>query len=213
MDVSLLRETGGGRHLGYLPQDIGLFGETIKDIIARLDNSEPQKVVAAAKLVGLHETIMRLPQAYDTIIASGDALLSRGCRQRLGLARAFFGAPRLVVLDEPNASLDYVGERMLFEAIEQLKAANTIVIIITHRMGILAATDKIAIMQNGAMCAIGDSKEIYERYLTRPHVTSRENADEQADGAPAQRVVRQRRKPGPRGRKTVVPVQKDGQAS
>jgi ATP-binding cassette subfamily C protein len=212
MVVPLLRGTDGARHLGYLPQDIDLLGETIKDIIARLDESEPQKVVAAAKLVGLHETIMRLPQAYDTVIARGDTLLSRGCRQRLGLARAFFGAPRLVVLDEPNASLDYVGERMLFEAIEQLKAANTIVVIITHRMGILAATDKIAIMQNGAMCAIGDSKEIYERYLARPHVASRENAAEQADAASAPVAVRQSRRRGPRKRTTVVPIQKDGPA-
>jgi PrtD family type I secretion system ABC transporter len=213
IDVGMLRETGGGRHLGYLPQDIGLFGETIKDIIARLDESEPEKVVAAAKLAGLHETITRLPQAYDTVVTSGDTLLSRGCRQRLGLARAFFGAPRLVVLDEPNASLDYVGERMLFEAIEQLKAANTIVIIITHRMGILAATDKIAIMQNGAMCAIGESKEIYDRYLARPHVTSRENAAEPEDSAPAQEVVRRRRKYPPRKRTAAASAQDDGPAT
>jgi PrtD family type I secretion system ABC transporter len=211
--VPLLRETGAGRHLGYLPQDIDLFGETIKDVIARLDTSEPQDVVAAAKLIGLHETIMRLPQAYDTMIAGGDTMLSRGCRQRLGLARAFFGAPRLVVLDEPNASLDYVGERMLFEAIEQLKAANAIVIIITHRMGILAATDKIAIMQNGAMCAFGESKEIYERYLARPHVTARENAAEPAEGAPDEVAVRPHRRRSPRKRTAVVPAQNGGPAS
>jgi ABC-type protease/lipase transport system, ATPase and permease components len=127
--------------------------------------------------------ITRLPQAYDTVIANAECGLSRGYRQRLGLARAFFGDPRLVVLDEPNASLDYAGEHMLFEAIEQMKAANITVVIITHRMGILAATNKIAIMQEGAMTAFGDSDEIFERYLSRPHITSRETAGENQDAA------------------------------
>jgi ATP-binding cassette subfamily C protein len=192
IDVSMLRDSRGGRHLGYLPQDINLIGETIKDIIARLDDTDPQKVIEAAKLAGLHDTIMRLPQAYDTVISNADSSLSRGNRQRLGLARAFFGEPRLVVLDEPNASLDYSGEHVLFEAIEQMKAANITVIIITHRMGILAATNKIAIMQDGAVSAFGDSQEIFDRYLSRPHITSRESEPEEGDTAPAQVLPRPR---------------------
>ena len=87
-----------------------------------------------------------------------------------------------MVLDEPNASLDYLGERMLFDAIEEMKAANTTVVIITHRIGILAATDKIAIMQGGTISAFGDSKEIYERYLARPQVASREAGADQQRG-------------------------------
>ena len=176
IDVLAVRDSGGGRRLGYLPQDIDLFGETVKEIIARLDDADLQKVIQAAKLAGLHEIIIQLPRSYDTVIVGGAANLSRGFRQRLGLARAFFGDPHLVVLDEPNASLDYLGECVLFEAIEQMKAANTTVIIITHRIGILAATDKIAIMQGGAVSAFGDSKEIIERYLTRSQVVSREAA-------------------------------------
>jgi PrtD family type I secretion system ABC transporter len=172
MGVSDLRDSRGGRHLGYLPQDIDLFGETVKDVIARLDDADPQQVIEAAKLAGLHDTIMALPKAYDTVVSNCGAISLRGFRQRLGLARACFGDPRLVVLDEPNASLDYFGERVLFEAVERMKAANTTVIIITHRMGILAATDKIAIMQGGALSAFGDSKEIVERYLSVPKVTS-----------------------------------------
>src|SRR5215475_1442482 len=172
IDVSALREARGGRHLGYLPQDINLVGETIKDIIARLEDAAPQEVIEAAKLAGLHETIMRLPQAYDTVVFNADSTLSRGYRQRLGLARAFFGEPRLVVLDEPNSSLDYVGERVLLDAIEQMKITNTTVVVITHRMGILAATDKIAIMQGGTMLAFGASEEIFERHLSRPQVPS-----------------------------------------
>lgn len=172
-DVLSVRDSAGGR-LGYLPQDIDLFGETVRDIIARLNGADLQKVIAAAKLIGLHEPILRLPQAYDTVVAGGGASLSRGFRQRLGLARAFYGDPHLVVLDEPNASLDALGERMLFDAIEEMKATNTTVVIITHRIGILAATDKIAIMQGGAISAFGDSEDIYERYLARPLVGSRE---------------------------------------
>lgn len=176
VDVLSLRDSGGGRRLGYLPQDIDLFGETVKDIIARLDGADLQKVIEAAKLTGLHEMIIRLPKAYDTAVVGGGANLSRGFRQRLGVARAFFGDPHLVVLDEPNASLDYFGERVLFEAIERMKAANTTVVIITHRLGILAATNKLAIMQGGTVSAFGDSKEIFERYLARPQVGSRESA-------------------------------------
>jgi ATP-binding cassette, subfamily C, type I secretion system permease/ATPase len=183
IDVSVFRDSQGGRHLGYLPQDINLVGESIKEIIARLDDADPQKVIEAAKRVGLHEAITRLPQAYDTVIANAECGLSRGYRQRLGLARALFGDPRLVVLDEPNASLDYAGEHVLFEAIEEMKAANITVVIITHRMGILAATNKIAIMQEGAITAFGDSDEIFERYLSRPHITSRETAGKNQDAA------------------------------
>jgi PrtD family type I secretion system ABC transporter len=172
IDVLAVRDSGGGRLLGYLPQDIDLFGETVKDIIARLSDADLQEVIEAAKLAGLHETIIRLPQSYDTVLVGGAANLSRGFRQRLGLARAFFGDPHLVVLDEPNASLDYLGERVLFEAIERMKAANTTVVIITHRIGILAVTNKLAIMEGGAVSAFGDSKEIFERYLTRPQVVS-----------------------------------------
>jgi ATP-binding cassette subfamily C protein len=174
IDVLAVRDLGGGRRLGYLPQDIDLFGETIKDIIARLDDADLQQVVEAAKLAGLHETIIRLPQAYDTVVNVAGANLPRGFRQRLGLARAFFGDPHLVVLDEPNSSLDSLGERMLFDAIERMKAANTIVIIITHRIGILGATDKLAIMQGGAVSAFGESREIFEKCLSRPQVASRE---------------------------------------
>ena len=176
IDVLAVRDSGGGRLLGYLPQDIDLFGETVKDIIARLSDADLQEVIEAAKLAGLHETIIRLPQSYDTVLVGGAANLSRGFRQRLGLARAFFGDPHLVVLDEPNASLDYLGERVLFEAIERMKAANTTVIIITHRIGILAVTNKLAIMEGGAVSAFGDSKEIFERYLTRPQVVSHKPA-------------------------------------
>ncbi|WP_407180317.1 type I secretion system permease/ATPase [Bradyrhizobium sp. STM 3562] len=172
IDVSVLREARGGRCLGYLPQDINLFGETIKEVIGPPGDPDLQKVIEAARLVGIHDTIMRLPEGYDTVIPNGGSGFSRGYRQRLGLARAFFGEPRLVVLDEPNASLDYVGERVLLDAIEQMKAANTIVVVVTHRMGLLAATNKIAIMEAGTVTAFGESEQIFETHLSRPQVSS-----------------------------------------
>ncbi|MBR1121970.1 type I secretion system permease/ATPase [Bradyrhizobium lablabi] len=187
VDISAIRDSGECRRVGYLPQDIDLFGETIKDIIARLDDADLQKVIEAAKLAGIHETIVRLPQGYDTVVVGGGANLPRGLRQRLGLARAFFGDPHLVVLDEPNSSLDALGERMLFDAIEWLKAANITVIIITHRIGILGVTDKIAIMQDGAVTAFGESREVFERCLARAQVASREpvcgRSDQNSEGS------------------------------
>jgi ATP-binding cassette subfamily C protein len=189
-DASLLRDGRSGRHLGYLPQDINLFGETINDIIARLDDADPGEVVEAARLVGIHDAIMRLPQAYDTVVPSGCVGFSRGYRQRLGLARAFFRSPRLVVLDEPNASLDYAGERMLLDAIEQLKIANVTVVVVTHRMGILAATDKIAIMEAGTVIAFGESEEIFERHLSRPQVVSQVTPPGTASGNVSTQPVR-----------------------
>jgi len=131
-------------------------------------------VLRAARAAGAHDMILRLPNGYDTKVGEGGAVLSGGQRQRIALARALYGDPFLVVLDEPNSSLDSLGERMLFDAIERMKAANTIVIIITHRIGILGATDKLAIMQGGAVSAFGESREIFERCLSRPQVASRE---------------------------------------
>ncbi|HSP23617.1 MAG TPA: type I secretion system permease/ATPase, partial [Saliniramus sp.] len=136
-DIGLWLQTGGARHLGYLPQEVELFEGSIKDNIARLqDDADDEEVISAAKLVGLHEVIMQLPQAYDTQIGEAGLRLSGGQRQCLGVARAFFGSPRLVVLDEPNANLDDDGERALFRAVEQMKAAGTTIIVITHRFGI-----------------------------------------------------------------------------
>ncbi|WP_027232457.1 type I secretion system permease/ATPase [Phyllobacterium sp. UNC302MFCol5.2] len=165
VDISALRLCGGAGHIGYLPQDIELFGGAIRDVIGRLDGGDASKAIEAAKLVGLHDTIMRLPQGYDTDIGDGGALLLRAQRQQLGLARAAYGNPSLVVLDDPNSSLDFDGERVLFNAIERMKARRMTVVIITHRMGLLPVTNKIAIMRNGTVDAFGDSDHIYDTYL------------------------------------------------
>lgn len=168
VDIATLRLGGGMRHIGYLPQDIELFGGAVKDVIGRLDGTDAGKVIEAAKFVGLHEVIMQLPQGYETDIGDGGAALLRAQRQQLGLARAIYGNPALVVLDDPNSSLDYDGERRLFAAITHMRARGMMVVIITHRMGILPVTNKIAIMRNGTIDAFGDSDWVFDTYLQPP---------------------------------------------
>jgi PrtD family type I secretion system ABC transporter len=159
-DIQVWLDADGARHIGYLPQDIELFSGSVKDNIARLADADPTQVIEAAKLVGLHETIMRLPRGYDSEIGDGGLKLSGGQRQRLGLARALFGRPRLVVLDEPNASLDHEGEEALVRAIAHLKEQGTTVIVIAHRPSILGQADKLLVMRNGFVDAFGDRGEV-----------------------------------------------------
>ena len=159
-DIGVWLGSGGHRHFGYLPQDIELFGGTVRDNIARLQETPAEDVIAAASLVGLHETIMRLPLGYETDIGEGGMRLSGGQRQRLGLARAFFGLPRLIVLDEPNASLDADGEESLRAAIEEMRRRGSTIIIIAQRLGILSMADKVLILENGSMDAFGARREV-----------------------------------------------------
>ena len=172
-EIRVLQNSKSARHLGYLPQEINLFGRSVTDVIGRLGEVAFEDVVAAAKLVGLHDMIMKLPKAYDSTVDDGGLVLLRAHRQRLGLARALCGNPRLLVLDEPNASLDYVGEQMLLDVIQKMKMSQTTVVVITHRMGILGATDKIAIMQGGTLAACGGRDEIFAQYLGRPQIDAR----------------------------------------
>jgi PrtD family type I secretion system ABC transporter len=159
-DISVWLGADAGQHIGYLPQDVELFAGSVRDNIARLGEAGPSEVIEAAKLVGLHETIMRLPKGYDTDIGEAGLRLSGGQRQRIGLARALFGQPRLVVLDEPNASLDAEGEAALVEAIAQVKARGATVIVIAHRPSILQHADKILLLRDGLVEAFGPRAEI-----------------------------------------------------
>lgn len=159
-DMAIWLASGGHRYFGYLPQDIELFGGTVRDNIARLQNASADDVIAAASMVGLHETIMRLPQGYETDIGESGVRLSGGQRQRLGLARAFFGHPRIIVLDEPNASLDAEGEEALREAIQNMRQRGSTIIIIAQRLQILSLSDKILVLDNGMMNAFGNRREV-----------------------------------------------------
>jgi len=153
-----------GRHIGYLPQDVALFDGTVAENIARFDDgagSDP--ILQAARLAGAHDMIVRLPEGYSTRIGEGGMSLSAGQRQRLGLARAVFGGPFLVVLDEPNANLDADGEAALTRAIEDLRKDGCIVIVVSHRPSSLSALNTAAVMYDGKMIAFGPREEIFAR--------------------------------------------------
>lgn len=149
-----------GPHLGYLPQDVELFDGTVAENIARFGAVEPAKVEAAARAVGLHEFILGLPQGYDSPVGREGAMLSGGQRQRIGLARAIYGDPVLVVLDEPNSSLDEAGDAALAAAIMGLKSRGTTFVVMTHRTSILPVVDKMLVLRDGQVQAFGPRDEV-----------------------------------------------------
>lgn len=159
-DISSWDKERLGPHLGYLPQDIELFEGTISDNIARFGKVDPDKVVLAARMAGVHELILQQPDGYDTVIGSEGINLSGGQRQRVGLARALYGSPRLIVLDEPNSNLDDVGERALSVALEKVKETGATVFIISHRPSILSRLDRIMVLSNGTISLYGAREQV-----------------------------------------------------
>ena len=161
-----------GPKLGYLPQDVELFEGSIAQNIARFSEVDPEKVIEAAMRTGLHEVILRFPMGYDTPVGVAGGLLSGGQRQRLGLARAIYGRPALVVLDEPNANLDDVGEAALNQTVADLKAAGSSVILITHRPAAVSQADSLLILREGQVHLFGPT----EKVLTQLHEEAAANA-------------------------------------
>ncbi|PBC09376.1 type I secretion system permease/ATPase [Mesorhizobium sp. WSM3859] len=149
-----------GDHIGYLPQDIELFSDTVAANIGRFKADVDREVIEAARLAGVHEMIIRLPQGYETQIGEGGAVLSGGYRQRIALARAVFGMPNLIVLDEPSSNLDADGDRALSDCALELKRRGSTVIIVSHRPSTLANVDKILLLRDGAVEAFGMRNEI-----------------------------------------------------
>lgn len=165
-DASILdwRRQELGQYVGYLPQDVELFGGTVRENIARMDsNPDPEKVIEAAQLAGVHDMILHLPNAYDTDLGFDGAMLSGGQKQRVGLARSFYGDPKILILDEPNASLDAQGEAALMVALEVAKEKKITTIIVSHKQQLLSIVDKILVMQDGAAVAFGPAKEVIEK--------------------------------------------------
>ena len=160
MEMSEWDPADRGQHVGYLPQDVELFSGTINENIARMGEVDPDKVIEAAELAGVHEMIKRMPQGYNTPIGEGGAELSGGQRQRIALARAVYGNPRFVVLDEPNASLDNDGEHALETALAKLKEKGSTVVTIAHRPSILRTVDKILVLQAGRVQMFGTRDEV-----------------------------------------------------
>jgi ATP-binding cassette subfamily C protein len=165
-----------GQYIGYLPQDVELFAGTVAENIARFSSASESDIIQAAELAGLHGMIQALPAGYNTQIGDAGHALSGGQRQRIGLARALFGLPALIVLDEPNASLDGEGETALLAAIQKLKLLKRTVVLVTHKINILSAVDRILVLNQGRVQAFGERDEVLHKIvgprLARPSLAS-----------------------------------------
>ena len=158
-----------GRHIGFVSQAVELFDGTISENIARMSaKPDSDAVLRAAQLAGAHDMILRLPGGYDARIGEGGMVLSGGQRQRIALARALYGDPFLVVLDEPNSNLDGEGDVALQQAIVDLKARGAIVVLIAHRPSALASCDKVLFLVNGTQQGFGPRDEILRKIMARP---------------------------------------------
>ncbi len=178
-DLGAWRHAGRGRHVGYLPQTVELFAGTVRDNIARLGEAEDEAVVQAARRAGAHEAILALREGYDTRIGEGGVPLSGGQRQRIALARAVFGDPALVVLDEPNAHLDADGEQALVETVVGIRERGATVVLVAQRAGAMGLVDKMLVLRAGAVASFGTREEVLAR-LRRPAMM--------AEPAPARRA-------------------------
>lgn len=163
-DVEML-----GRHVGYLPQRVELIAGTIRQNIARFDpQAKDEEVIDAAMIAGVHDMILRLPAGYDSPLGHGQTHLSGGQIQRIGLARALFRRPFLAVLDEPNAHLDAEGDAALANAIGQMRAIGSIVIVMAHRPSAIAAVNKLVMLNNGVVVDFGDKSDVLKRVTRQP---------------------------------------------
>ncbi|MCG8442201.1 MAG: ATP-binding cassette domain-containing protein, partial [Caulobacterales bacterium] len=151
-----------GPHLGYLPQSVELFDGTVRENIARMTMGDLEAVLEAARLTGVHDMVADMPAEYDTPIGDGGAILSGGQRQRIALARAVYGDPKLVVLDEPDASLDADGRRALADTVDALKARGSMVLLISHNPDSLASVDRLYELADGRLTLV-DSAEVVEQ--------------------------------------------------
>lgn len=149
-----------GPHIGFLPQNVGLFAGTVAENISRFGAPEAEKIEEAAELVHLREMILSLPRGYDTEIGAEGAALSGGVRQRLGLARALYGNPKLILLDEPDASLDTEGADALARALRIMRGRGAAIVLVTHRKRLLSIADKILALANGRIMRFGSREEV-----------------------------------------------------
>jgi PrtD family type I secretion system ABC transporter len=152
-----------GPHIGYLPQDVELFSGTIAENIARFSEGESEAIVTAAKKASVHEMVLQMPDGYNTRIGESGRSLSGGQRQRIGLARALYGNPKIIILDEPNSSLDSQGEAALAAALRTAKQEGRTVIVISHRASLLNEVDKLAVFTGGTLTMYGPTKAVLER--------------------------------------------------
>ena len=149
-----------GPQIGYVPQEIEFFEGTVAENIARLGEIDPEKVVQAAKLIGMHEIILSFPKGYDTELGETGFALSGGQRQRVAIARAFYGIPKYIVMDEPNANLDEVGESALVQAVSYLKTQGSSIVMTTHRPRLVGVVDSLLVLRNGQQVGFGPAEDM-----------------------------------------------------
>lgn len=173
-DISQWDAEALGPHIGYLPQDIELFDGSVAENISRFGSTDPAKVIDAATLAGIHQMILRFPQGYDTPLGPAGLGLSGGQKQRIALARALYGNPALLVLDEPNSNLDDAGEAALVAAIDALRKHGSTVVLVTHRPNVLAVVDKLLVLQEGTQKMFGPRDQVLKALLpsTAPNASS-----------------------------------------
>ena len=160
-DLNQWRPDALGHYIGYLPQEVSLLDASVEQNISRLsDEPDAKAIVAAARAAGVHEMIVRLPEGYKTQLGPQGSALSAGQRQRIGLARALYGDPFLVILDEPNSNLDVEGDAALKDAIESVRARGGIAVIVAHRPSALAAVDLVGVVQNGRLVSFGPKDQV-----------------------------------------------------
>ena len=157
-----------GPYVGYLPQAVELFPGTIRDNIARMGDGEDAAIIDAARQAGVHDMILALPEGYDTQIGPGGTELAGGQKQQIALARALFGDPAFVVLDEPNANLDRQGEEQLLEALHRLRARGTTIVMISHRPNVMRAVDTLLVLKEGQVAACGQRDAVLEQITQVP---------------------------------------------
>ena len=180
MDVTEWPADDRGQYVGYVPQDVELFPGTVKDNIARLGGGDDEDAFSAARRAHAHDLVMRLPKGYDTVIGDGGAGLSGGQKQRIALARALYGNPALVILDEPNANLDGEGEAALLAVLKQLKAEGVTVVMVAHRPSLLRDVDKILVLKEGQLAGYGPRDEVMARVTAAAPAKTPEKKEEQA---------------------------------
>ena len=186
-----------GPHMGYVPQDIELFAGTVSENIARFGDIDSEQVVLAAQRAGVHDMILHLPQGYDTPLGESGAGLSGGQRQRLGLARAMYGDPSILVLDEPNSNLDDVGEIALVNAIQDLRRRGKTIVLITHRTTVIGITNKLLLLREGVGEMFGPTDQVL--------AALQQNAQKQLQAQQAQQQAQQQTRQAPQAPQAPQP--------